>query len=299
MSLPRGSARYSKKMSSGFRTSTDALRAPHAVRPNDTLEQRVARVEGVLMASPRGDRLVGDLRSELAEVAAQAERRSARAMHVVGELEKRLDGIEVAVHALDVSTITASWHAELQALEQRLRQEVAESAPPAAAGTHASTADLQLLADRLDDIERARETVVSELRDVRESVTADQAALNERLVGLAAQIDAPPEVEPADDADVADWPSARAYVQLMVAVEGLQMRLAYHEKEVAELMGGRGVNERIEELNALLGRLETAEDVVRGERDSMLDQLDRLASRVDFRLNKLETIPTAPSVETG
>ena len=300
MSLPRGYARYSKEMSSGFRTYAEALRAPHAVRPTDTLEQRITRVENDLAASPHGDRLVGDLRSELAEVAAQAERRGARAMHVVGELEKRLDGIEVAVQALDVSSITASWRADLQALEQRLRKEVAGLVAPTAGEAHASTADLKQLADRLDGIDRARDAVVTELRDVRESVAADQAALNEQLVGLAEQIGASPELEPAEDDDgVDDWPSARAYVQLMVAVEGLQMRLAYHEKEVAELMGGHSINERIVELNDLLLRLGTAEEVVRGERDSMLDQLDRLASRVDFRLNKLETIPTATSVETG
>jgi len=260
----------------------------------------MARVEDALTSSPRGDRLIGDLRGELAEVGAQAERHGARVMHVVGELEKRLGRIEADVAALDLSSITASWRVELLAHEQRLRQEIAERvAPPATADeTHAPNAGLQELFDRLDDIERARDAVVTELSDLRESAAADRAVLDERLAELAAPIVAPLELEPADDG-IADWPSERAYVHLMVAVEGLQMRLAYHEKEVAELMGGRGVNERIEELNDLLLRLETAEEVVRGERDSMLDGLDRLASRVDYRLNKLETIPTAPSVETG
>ena len=284
-----------------LRTSSGALRPPHAGRPDETLEQRVERIEDALAASPRGERLIGDLRSELAEVGAQAERRSARMMHVVGELEKRLGGIEADVAALDVSNITTSWRKELQALEQRLRKELAErEAPPATTEeTHVPIASLQVLIDRLDEIERGRDAVVTELSDLRESATASDSALNERLAELVAQIGASPEVEPSDDDSVPDWPSARAYVQLMVAVEGLQMRLAYHEKEVAELMSSRGVNERIEELNELLRRLETAENVVRGERDSMLDQLDRLASRVDYRLNKLETIPTAPSVETG
>jgi len=279
---------------------TGALRPPHVVRPTDTLEQRLTRVEDALTASPRGDRLIGDMRSELAEVGAQAERNGARVMHVVGELEKRLGRIEADVAALDTSSITASWRAELQAQEQRLRKEIAErvAAPAPADETQAPSASLQELFDRLDDIEHAREAMVTELSDLREGAAADNAALDERLAELAAQIVAPPELEPADDG-VADWPSARAYVHLMVAVEGLQMRLAYHEKEVAELMGGRGINERIEELNDLLLRLGTAEEVVRGERDSMLDGLDRLASRVDYRLNKLETIPTAPSVETG
>ena len=294
--MPRG------RTSSELRAPAGALRAPYGVRPTDTLEQRVARVEDSLAASPRGDRLIGDLRSELAEVAAQAERGRARAMHVVGELEKRLGRIEVDVGALDLSSITASWSAELRALEQRLRKELSQPvAPLADAGeTRAPDADLQELVDRLEYIERARDAVVTELRDVREIAAADHAALHERLEELAAQIVAPPELEPADDDDdVADWPSARAYVHLMVAVEGLQMRLAYHEKEVAELMGGHGINERIEELNDLLSRLETAEEVVRGERDSMLDQLDRLASRVDYRLNRLETTPVAPGVEAG
>ncbi len=286
---------------SQLRTSSGSLRPPHAGRPNETLEQRIERIEDALAASPRGDRLIGDLRGELAEVGAQAERRGARMMHMVGELEKRLERIEADVAALNLSGITASWRKDLQALEQRLRKELAErESPPATTEeTYAPIASLQALIGRLDEVERARDAVATELSDLRESATAGDVTLNQRLDELAAQIGAPPEVEPEADDGVPDWPSARAYVQLMVAVEGLQMRLAYHEKEVAELMGGRGVNDRIEELNDLLRRLETTEDVVRGERDSMLDQLDRLASRVDYRLNKLETIPTAPSVETG
>jgi uncharacterized protein (DUF885 family) len=73
------------------------------------------------------------------------------------------------------------------------------------------------------------------------------------------------------------------------------MRLAYHEKEVAEIAGGRGVDQRIDEMHHLMRRLENAEESVREERDTVLEQLDRVASRMDYRLQQLET--PAPGLE--
>jgi hypothetical protein len=72
------------------------------------------------------------------------------------------------------------------------------------------------------------------------------------------------------------------------------MRLAYHEKEVAEIAGGRGVDQRIDEMHHLLRRLENAEESVREERDTVLEQLERVASRMDHRLHQLETSSPAP-----
>ncbi len=74
------------------------------------------------------------------------------------------------------------------------------------------------------------------------------------------------------------------------------MRLAYHEKAVAELAEARGVDDRIDEMNQLLRRLEYAGQSVRGEHDTVVDQLERIASRMDSRLQQLETTTPSPRV---
>jgi hypothetical protein len=91
-----------------------------------------------------------------------------------------------------------------------------------------------------------------------------------------------------DDSDDA-WPTARAFDQLRIAVEGLRMRLAYHEKTVAELAGGRDVDGRIDEMHQLLRGLESAEEKARSGRASVLEQFERIAARMDHRLHQLET----------
>ena len=62
------------------------------------------------------------------------------------------------------------------------------------------------------------------------------------------------------------------------------MRLAYHEKSVAELVRGRDVDDRIDDMERLLMRLEaTGGALARGDGASVLTRLERLADHVDSR----------------
>ena len=66
------------------------------------------------------------------------------------------------------------------------------------------------------------------------------------------------------------------------------MRLAYHEKEIAEITRDRRVDERIVEMQELLQGLETAGEQARSGRDEVLEQFERIAARMDHRLHELE-----------
>ncbi len=145
------------------------------------------------------------------------------------------------------------------------------------------------LADRLEQVERDRDAMAAQLLRGAESWASERAALQERVAELAARIVTGPVPDAPTAGDREAWPSPRAFDQLRIAVEGLRMRLAYHEKEVAEIVGGRSVDQRIDEMHHLMQRLENAEESVREERDTVLEQLDRVASRMDYRLQQLET----------
>jgi DNA-binding ferritin-like protein len=144
------------------------------------------------------------------------------------------------------------------------------------------------LVDRLEQVERDRDAMAAQLLRGAESWGSERAALQERVAELAARIVTGPVPDAPAAGDGEAWPSPRAFDQLRIAVEGLRMRLAYHEKEVAEIVGGRSVDQRIDEMHHLMRRLESAEESVREERDTVLEQLDRVASRMDYRLQQLE-----------
>lgn len=169
-----------------------------------------------------------------------------------------------------------------------VRGELAEAAVTAE-GRQADLAEgLQALAERLQQVERDRDAMAAQLLRGAESWATERAALQERVGELAARIVTGPVPDAPAGGERDGWPTPRAFDQLRIAVEGLRMRLAYHEKEVAEIVGGRSVDERIDEMHHLMRRLENAEESVREERDTVLDQLERVASRMDYRLQQLE-----------
>ena len=110
---------------------------------------------------------------------------------------------------------------------------------------------------------------------------------------------------------------------MRIAMEGMRMRLAYHEKTVAELSGTRTVMQRIDELSArveqlaaaiatrcadvgrrcrgpmiqalgaeasgLMTQIEESERLRTEMRDKMLDRMEKIASQMDWRIQRLET----------
>ena len=80
--------------------------------------------------------------------------------------------------------------------------------------------------------------------------------------------------------------------KLRVLVDGIRMRLASNEKELGALAGSREVVARLDELTCGLElRMEHAEAAARENREAVLMQLERLASRIEWRLQRLEAPP--------
>jgi len=202
--------------------------------------------------------------------------------HLLAELAERLDGVkrDGAAVASEVAQATAFWSAALGSIEARL-DEVAstrsEVAPHVDAETERLFADL---AGRLEAMERDR-----------------RAAHAPAPTSFGAEV-----------------------TQLPALMDDLRMRLASNEKELATLAGSRDVVGRLDELTWRLDalektggvvlapsastngdgrfrlelrqlelRMEHAEAAARENREAVLVQLERLASRTEWRLQRLET----------
>ena len=235
------------------------LPAPYGERVALTLGRRIEHVEGAMaVTSGLAERLGTELREGLDEVDATAADRSARVSDRLTRFEGRLQRLEA-----DGSMVETAKHAVLE------------------------------LVGRIEEIERDRDAITAELMRTRESLAAEQVGLRERVAELAARIVTGPLPDRGGKGMEIAWPSERALDQLRIGVEGLRMRLAYHEKTVAEIAGGRGADERLAEMHELLRGLESAGQHVRSGRDDVVEQFERIAARMDRRLQQLETATPA------
>jgi hypothetical protein len=161
--------------------------------------------------------------------------------------------------------------------------------------------------------------VLGEIARATETWSSERAALHERVAELAARIITGPADALAAGAAGAELGDASQELdRLRIALEGMRMRLAYHEKAVAEISGG-SVASRIDDISGrldqlqraihsasagavmsdgaflgpdvddLLKRLERAERAVVEQRSDMLGHLEKIAARMDWRLRRLET----------
>jgi hypothetical protein len=268
------------------------LRAPYGRRLAETLGRRIEHVEGVAaVASALAERTGAEVRDELAEVAATGEFRRRALADELAQLAERLERLEEDQGSGSLASLAAGWRAELRSLDVRLGDELAALRAEIQKGAHLDPkADLALreLIARIEVVESDRDAITAQLVRSAETWAAERVALQERVAELAARIVTGPTPGPADVGEGAVWPTARAFDQLRINVEGLRMRLAYHEKAVAELAEGRDVDDRIDDMQRLLGRLESAGRQVRGESDTLLEQLESIASRMDSRLTQVE-----------
>ena len=262
------------------------LPAPYGDRLALTLGRRLESVEGSLaVASAQAERIADDVRTEL--------------VRALDELARRLEHVERYGQHADLEGLTAAWRTELRALEVRVGDELATIQSKQVGARDAeeiAATRLRALTERLEQIERDRDAIAAQLMRGAESWATERAALQERVGELAARIVTGPVPDASAGGERDGWPTPRAFDQLRIAVEGLRMRLAYHEKEVAEIVGGRGVDQRIDEMHHLLRRLENAEQSVREERDTVLEQLDRVAARMDHRLHQIEASSPGPEL---
>ena len=251
---------------------------------------------------------------------------------LVHELAGRLERVESDRETVaDLAALADNWKAELVTLESRV-DELSSAAPSRAAGDELD-AVLSELQCRIDRIERDRDAVGAELARASTAWASERASLQERVSELAARI----VTGPMSD-DVGSSPG-EAFLQapqeldrLRIGIEGLRMRLAYHEKTVAELAGSKSVTQRLDELasrldqlsaivaagmsgsaaptariavlapeaydpetSGLLSRLDETERIAKRNREAVLESLEKIASRMDWRLQRLETSDTAGS----
>lgn len=254
---------------------------------------------------------------------------------LVDELAGRLARMEDEREAVaDLAALAETWTSELSSLEARVDQGLATlgEQDPASSGPDIDTqVDIELvdnvdeLTHRIEQIETDRDAVRAELARTATSWATERAALQERVSELAALIVTGP-VQPsaAGASDVQFEHTPQELDRLRIGVEGLRMRLAYHEKTVSDLAGSKGVVQRLDELgtrldqlaaivmaqqsgtlpspglgqpmpavpyvetSGILSRLDEADRLRSQGREKMLEQMEKIASRMDWRLQRLE-----------
>ena len=252
---------------------------------------------------------------------------------LVDELAGRLARMEGERETVaDLAALAETWTTELATLEARVDEGLStlrEHAVAEMSGV-AGTADLNAglsanldeLTGRIAQIERDRDAVRDELARTATSWATERASLQERVSELAARIVTGPMPAAADVGGDLSAQTPQELDRLRIGVEGLRMRLAYHEKTVSDLAGSRGVVQRLDELSArldqlaaivaaghasvgsagvtprmqvhlpeasgLLTRLAESDRMRTQTREKMLDQMEKIASRMDWRLQRLE-----------
>jgi chromosome segregation ATPase len=254
------------------------------------------------------------------------------------ELSGRLEDLErrEAAVASELARATAVWTSELEALGRRLDGiDATRQDDPSRRDETESLVDA--LAVRLDTSERERAAAASELAGAAATWAAERALLSERIEDVSAKlarVESAAQSAAAAAAVAASGATDDSVAELRAYVDGLRLKVASGEKELAALAtvgdAGARVDElarRLEavelagpitivpdadgpltgdgrfrlELRGLELRMEHAEAAARENREAVLTQLERLASRVEWRLQRLETAQegyTEP-VETG
>ena len=260
------------------------------------------------------------------------------------ELATRIEAMEQGQHAVgvEVTRIAAAWDAERDTLKRELESVAASVTTeagnhPAALDDHAERL-LSELAAKLAALETEGTVVAAEISRAESRWSTELDSLESRLEEVAAvATNAAPAPDPRSeerfdellrrlDALELDLtrPSSGAagdpdeLRDLRVLINGLRMRIASSEKELAALSGSGDVVPRLDDLSIRLGLLERAAAAapahepapgdgrflveVRGleqrmqgleasaqeNRDAVLTQFERLASRLQWRLQQLE-----------
>jgi hypothetical protein len=268
--------------------------SPYGERLALTLGKRIESVEGaVAVSSALVERIGVEVREELGELAAAGEQRAAAVASLFDGLGERLERLEAEGSPADLTSVAETMRAELRGVELRIEGELTANRRQVEATRASIELALKELTARVGRVEQEREAAAGQLLRGAEAWAAERVALQERVAELAARIVTGPMPERDEAEGEGVWPFVRELDQLRIGMEGLRMRLAYHEKAVADLSGSRDVDGRIDELHLLLRRLENAGQHVRDERETVLDQLERIATRMDSRLQQLETSAVA------
>ena len=290
----------------------------------EALTTEIARVSAVLDAERASlHAQLEELGTSLASTAAPVE--SDGSEQLLAELADRLDGVERdgAAVTSEIARAAAVWASERESIEARLAL-VASAQATAAANEATAAVDeateqlLAKLSGRIEAMERDREALNAEMTRVSQAWASDRSMLEGRLDEVATHL---VHVEAHAAGQPAPSSSGDEVAQLRVQVDGLRMRLAASEQELTALATSREVAGRLDELSrrvdgveriapsivvsasgtpipgdgrfrlelrALELRMEHAEAAAREHREAVLVQLERLASRIEWRLQRLE-----------
>lgn len=267
------------------------------------------------------------------------------------ELASRVEAMERGheIVGAEVARAAVAWEAEREALKTEL-DALATTLSSTAGSLHTpdpvSTGDehaqefLAQLTTRLDAMEREGSVVAAEIERAQTFWASEIGSLEARLEEVAGAVGTPAAHDPAtgqrleelalrleaverDRAQVGAGPPADAQElrDLRVLINGLRMRVASGEKELAALSGTGDIVARLDDLSLRLGllertgfaqpapapappvpgdgrfrvelrgleqRMEQLESAARENRDAVLMQFERLASRLQWRLQQLE-----------
>jgi chromosome segregation ATPase len=242
-------------------------------------------------------------------VASVSQAREAEARERVA-LSARLTQLEHERSGSDseLTRMTASWTAELESIEARLDEVASRRDIPPSEDEQLERL-LVAFADRIEAIERDRETATSVIAGAAQDWAAGRTSLETRLDQVTGRVDA---LVAAERDPAAGRIAEEELGRLRLLVDGLRMRLAANESEIAAALGPRDVVLRLDELTSRLEslessgppdapstfllelralelRLEQTETAAREDRDALLAGLERLASSVEWRLQRLES----------
>jgi chromosome segregation ATPase len=296
-----------------------AARLDRLERDDTATTSEIARVTAAFEAEREALRAQLDgLSSALADATAASGGAVASAEALVGALTARVARVEEhgATVASEIARRAAEGAAELAAIESRLAQLATPSVNESKAEVASSEA-FAALAERVAAMESEREALASEITQATGALHEEHAALVGRLDETLSRV-----ADATSDAGSAPAATSEGEVaQLRVALDGLRMRLASSEQELATLVGTRDTTTRLDEVtrrlealerspvvvtaagdaNALPGdgrfrlelralelRMEHAEAAARENREAVLVQLERLATRIEWRFRRLE-----------
>jgi chromosome segregation ATPase len=218
-------------------------------------------------------------------------------------LAGRVDDVErrgTAV-ATELAQSTALWASELAALGERLDRTDAGAREQAAARLDLTDRLVGGLAARLDELERAAAAGASAGEPVAERVEELAARLAQIESGAISPVGSLEEIRALVDEVVArtaaPGPDLRSELDALVK----RVELAERTASSSPATGDEAGDGRFRlELRSLELRMEHAESAARENREAVLTQLERLASRVEWRLQRLEEAAQAESyVEPG
>jgi len=240
------------------------------------------------------DELAAGLGTPVASVAGDASDR------LLAELADKLDSVERngAAVASEVAHAAAFWASSLGSIEGRLdKVEVARSdaLPRLDARPEGLVAEL---ASRLDAIERTGAAGAAEIARLVEARASDRVSLEARLDEVATQLQGAERGGRSSEKELA----ALAVPHEVVArLDDVTTRLDLMERTgdivVASSVPVPGDGRFRLELRGLELRMEHAQAAARENREAVLTQLERLASRIEWRLQRLESDQTGPSYD--